>query len=230
MGRAWPGYVLYQNNPQNVPNDVGDVQDILSVERTEVYGPTTEQCVTQYQRSHGIGQTGQVGQETWTSLFSEPDVESGLGVNAASWAKGEVGVTEEPIGSNWGPRVSEYLLSCGITYPAAWCAAFVNWCYEREAQGVGVDNPLPGTASCSALYDWAEGNGLLVTAPRQGDIFLCIGGDTGHYHTGFVAADPVNGYFETTEGNSNYDGSANGYEVVYRSPGREVGSCDYVRI
>ena len=57
---AWPGYVLYRDNPANVPADVGDVQDVLSVERTEVYGPTTEQCVTQFQRSNGIGQTGQV--------------------------------------------------------------------------------------------------------------------------------------------------------------------------
>jgi hypothetical protein len=232
LSRAWPGYNLYRDNPANVPKDVGDVQDVLSVQRTEVYGPTTEQCVLDFQREHGIGQTGQVGNQTWDALFA-PSPPPGLGVNAASWAKNEglVPVMEEPCGSNWGERVSEYIAS--VFDPAvacAWCCVFAYWAFQQEADGRGVDNPMKQTGSCSDLYNWAKANGKLVTSPKKGDLFLCIGGDTGHYHVGFVAEDPKNGYFPTIEGNSNDDGSSNGYKVAIRSPGRPVDSCHYVRL
>jgi peptidoglycan hydrolase-like protein with peptidoglycan-binding domain len=231
MSKPYPGYVLYRDNPTNVPADVGDVQDVLSVQRTEVYGPTTEQCVLDFQRQNSIGQTGEVGNQTWDALFNTPPPPAGLGVNALSWAKGEVDVEEVPCGSNWGPRVSEYIASVFTPpSPCFWCVVFVFYCFSREAKGRGVPNPMKQTGSCSDLYSWAKQNGYLVTSPKAGDIFLVIGGDTGHYHTGFVSRDPVNGYFATVEGNSNNDGSSNGYKVAARSPGRPVASCHYVRI
>ena len=233
MSRPWPGYIMQVDGASNVPDDVILVQSKLGVWQTGVYGPTTAETVSKYQKSKGIGQTAQVGEQTWTSLFGEPEPPAGLGVNALSWAMNEakVPVTEEPLGSNWGPRVSEYIASVfGPPSPCAWCCCGVYWSFGKEAAGRGVKNPMLQTGSCSQLYSWARDKGKLVTAPKQGDIFLCIGGDTGHYHTGFVAADPVNGYFETVEFNSNYDGSSNGTMVAHRSPGRSVTSCDYIRL
>ncbi|MGH9889023.1 MAG: CHAP domain-containing protein, partial [bacterium] len=63
---------------------------------------------------------------------------------------------EEPLGSNRGPRVDEYLGSVGID-PALggqpWCAAFVYWCFARAAADASVDNPV--VRSASVLGQWA---------------------------------------------------------------------------
>jgi len=234
MPLPYPGYDLYRDNPANLPYDVIEVQKKLGVWQTGVFGDTTEQCVVQYQKKNAIGQTGVVGKQTWASLFGEPTPPPGLGVNALSWARNEasVPVTEVPCGSNWGPRVEEYIASVfGPPSPCAWCVCFVYWCFGKEAAGRGVKNPLYQTGSCSQLYAWARDNGKLVTSPQPGDIFLCIGGDTGHYHTGFVAGDvDVNSCFATVEGNGNDDGSANGYKVASRVPGRPLTSCDFLRL
>ena len=45
----------------------------------------------------------------------------------ASVLEKEIGVMEEPPGSNDGPRVREYLASAGIHDPEPWCASFINW-------------------------------------------------------------------------------------------------------
>jgi len=228
--KPYPGYVLSKGNPANVPSDVGDVQDVLSVQRTQVFGDTTEQCVTQFQRANQIGQTGQVGSQTWDMLFNPPPPpKPAICVNATSWANGEVGVMEQPCGSNAGPRVNQYLASVGLPPGNPWCMAFAVWSAIQECNGRGVPLPIMKTGSCSAQWNSGLQKGQAVTSPKKGDMFLCRGGSSGHYHCGYVAADPVNGYFKTIEGNSNTDGSSNGYMVVARSPGRAISSCDYLR-
>jgi peptidoglycan hydrolase-like protein with peptidoglycan-binding domain len=66
----WPGYVMSQDNPANVAEDVKRVQKRLSVEQTGVYGPTTAESVRAFQEAAGIGQTAQVGEQTWNALFN----------------------------------------------------------------------------------------------------------------------------------------------------------------
>lgn len=55
---------------------------------------------------------------------------------ALSFAIGELGVREEPPGSNTGPRVREYLKPTGLDR-VPWCAAFACWCAEQAG------SPLP---------------------------------------------------------------------------------------
>jgi peptidoglycan hydrolase-like protein with peptidoglycan-binding domain len=50
--------------------DVKRVQKRLSVEQTGVYGPTTAESVRAFQEAAGIGQTAQVGEQTWNALFN----------------------------------------------------------------------------------------------------------------------------------------------------------------
>lgn len=242
MPRPWPGYVMQVDGPDNVVDDVKLVQSKIGVWQEGIYGQTTAENVSKYQRANGIGPTAQVGQQTWDSLFNNPPPAPPtaplLGPDALSWAKGEglsgpntMGVLEDPIGSNWGDRVSQYLKSAGFTTPAAWCVVFVYWAFEQAAKGKGVKNPMLKTGSSSGLYNWARDNGKLVSAPQPGDIALVIGGDTGHYHCLLVAsAIDQNSRFQTVEGNSNTDGSANGIGVVWRSPGRPIASCDFIRL
>lgn len=222
----YPGHFIQRNS---TGDEVKAIQVRLGVQQTGLFGPTTEECVCAFQRSQGLEVDGVVGKDTWGALFgAEPSTD--LGEAALQQAKTRVGVHEKPLGSNAGPEVNQYLASVGLPPGCFWCAAFVYFCVDAAAKKLGRANPVPKTGSCSALYKWGKQNGRLVARPEPGDIFLCIGGDTGHYHTGFVAGPIQNERFPTVEGNSNDDGSSNGVEVAHRSPGRRLSSCHYVRI
>lgn len=85
------------------------------------------------------------------------------------WAHGEVGVKEEPLGSNTGKRVREYQSRTwlpGTGWP--WCAAFV--CAAWEAAGSKLPWPSAGAWD---LGNRARAAGWAVTAPgalTPGDI------------------------------------------------------------
>jgi hypothetical protein len=205
------------------------VQEQLGVQPTGFFGPVTEEAVTAFQRSRGLEPDGEVGPNTWNALFA-PAPPFDLGVAALAEARARVGVREQPLGSNRGPEVDRYLAAVGLPPGNFWCAAFAYFCVEEAARKAGKPNPLPKTGSSSALFRWAREQDRLTARPEPGDLFLCIGGSTGHYHTGFVAGDLVEERFPTVEGNSNADGSANGVEVAYRARGRRLPSCHYVRL
>jgi len=127
--------------------------------------------------------------------------------------------------------VNEYLKVVGLNPGYAWCQAFVYWCYNEAANKAGVSNPMVKTAG---VYDcWnrtANSYGtskllkaLIVKQPellQPGDQFiLTFGRQAGH--TGLIErieVSPADGtiLLHTIEGNSNEDGSREGYEVVRR--------------
>ena len=227
----YPGTILQSGS---VGDNVILIQKRLGVQQTGVFGPTTEETVSAFQKSVGLEADGEVGPNTWNALFTKPADSNDLSGTALKIANTLIGVHEQPLGSNKGPEVSQYLIEAGASPGDPWCMAFVYHCVKTAASQMGVDNPMEnidGKASCSAVYNWAKANNKLVSSPRPGDIFLCIGGTSGHYHTGFVAG-PVtdDDRYMTIEGNSNNDGSANGVAVVERSPGRLVASCNYARV
>ncbi|MFV0261396.1 MAG: CHAP domain-containing protein [Kluyvera sp.] len=129
-------------------------------------------------------------------------------------AKSQLGVSEQPLGSNDGPQVKEYLKSAGIDFPAAWCAAFVVWCHLQASI-----NSIPKTGGVLDLWNKSPDN--RVIDPQPGDVMILDYGN-GQGHTGIVIE--VNGNTLTTiEGNTNDDGSREGYEVAQRS--RSAGKC-----
>jgi lysozyme family protein/peptidoglycan hydrolase-like protein with peptidoglycan-binding domain len=190
---------------------------------------------------------GIVGPNTWAALFGPasvpgPDVhptpagpQSSLVTAVLDVAAGEVGVLEQPLGSNRGPRVDEYIRNCGLD-PAAdsypWCMCFVFFCYTQAAQRVGVPNPVPKNASVHGAWDasqnkpnvtvvqseTAQSNPSLV---KPGMVFFI---DTGHSHghAGIVVAN-INGSLETIEGNTNTNGSSEGIGVFRRTARRVAG-------
>lgn len=58
------------------------------------------------------------------------------GERAVKVARTQLGVTEDPAGSNWGPQVSKYIRQCGYTFPVYWCGAFVSWCLSEAGAKV----------------------------------------------------------------------------------------------
>jgi len=111
---------------------------------------------------------------------------------------------------NMGRFVEAIIRFAGGTPPEAWCASVV---YYVGRLMLGARWPLPKTRSCDVLLEFARQHGILRPNPAPGYVFLCMRSDVDAYHTGFVdSLAPEYGAraFNTLEGNSNDDGSANG--------------------
>lgn len=125
-------------------------------------------------------------------------------------AKDQLGKEEIPRGSNWGQHVQGYLQSVGITFPASWCAAFVYWVMKQA--GITATAVVPKTGG--VLKMWQMAKDYRVTDPQPGDVFIMDYGK-GLGHTGLVVR--VEGAnIVTIEGNTNSDGSREGYQVATR--------------
>lgn len=125
-------------------------------------------------------------------------------------AVSQIGNEEHPRGSNWGEPVKTYLKSVSITFPAAWCMAFVYWCFNEAAKQLGLVNPMHKTGGVLAQYKYRKVNA--VNSPQPGDVFIMdYGGGLGH--TGIVERVNDDGTVDTIEGNTNDTGSREGYEV-----------------
>jgi hypothetical protein len=137
---------------------------------------------------------------------------SKLASKVIALASTQIGVTEEPKGSNAGPMVEVYLHSVGLGKGYAWCMAFVYWCVDHAAVQTGSSNPLKKTAGVIDQYNSRKA--LATSTPAPGDIFIMDFGK-GVGHTGFVESVSGN-IIHTIEGNTNDDGSREGYEVCRR--------------
>ena len=161
-----------------------------------------------------------------------------LGLSDAAWAglpvleravqiarqECDVRRVREEGGNNRGPRVEEYLRSAGAEPGQPWCAAFATWCLRQA--GWTAFPPIP--AFSLSWMEWAKRTGRWSEAPRRGELFVCVHGPHSG-HVGFVLGEGGLGTIRTIEGNSNDDGSANGFEVVRRNR-RKATVAGYVRL
>jgi hypothetical protein len=117
-------------------------------------------------------------------------------VNAASQ---EVGVTEQPPGSNDSPRIAQYRQATAGSGVGPWCAYFASWA-ARQA-GVPLGDQGQGFGSVSDVWSWAERSGKAIQpgtqAPQPGDLIVW-----GGRHIGIVESVDANGSIHTIEGNS----------------------------
>ena len=123
-------------------------------------------------------------------------------------AKTQIGVLEEPPGSNRGKQVNEYLKSVGLGPGFSWCAAFVYWIYRKAYAGQLAGCPVIITAGVSDHWKRAPAKAKITAAQaranpalvRPGVIgILLLDKYTGAGHTYIVIA--CNGLnLETIEG------------------------------
>lgn len=236
LALAFPGRTLSRNSTDT--EAVRAVQAALNthgcgpVEVDGLYGSETEASVRHFQSrffdAQGLPLTvdGQVGPVTWAALFgtaSLPAMKPGssLAMAALRFAGTQIGVMEDPPGSNRGPEVDRYLASVGVAPGNAWCAAFVHFCVDQAAKAAGLANPLPRTGGVLDLWRRSRKAGLPCIAAKEaraqpsllssGMIFIMDFGE-GKGHTGFVQG-LADGRLATIEGNSNDGGSRDGLGV-----------------
>lgn len=153
-----------------------------------------------------------------------------LGQLALKYVIAELGKTEIPLGSNWGPHVKKYLKSVGIDFPAAWCVALQYWGFDQAAKERGVKNPLPRTGGVIKMWQLADPkNKIPATAePKAGDLMIMdFGKGLGHMCI-VEKTDPTFNY--TVDGNSNDSGSREGIEVCRKQrPRKDKKLLGYLR-
>ena len=141
------------------------------------------------------------------------------GLRALAAATGEIGVSEEPPGSNDGPRIAQYRAASGAeATPGRWCAYFVSWAAAQAGAPLGEEGQ--GYGAVSQIHDWAQRTGRLVPqgeSPRPGDLILF-----GSEHVGIVESVGPGDRLTTVEGNH-----SDRVERVDRTVGE---ATDFVRI
>jgi hypothetical protein len=248
MLTQFPGFVIRRNS--SLSNAVRAIQERLiavgcgPVEADGLFGPETEAAVRLFQtrfpdvEGRALRVDGEVGPVTWAAMFGgeslSPVAQGGALAQAALKHAGEqVGVSEEPPGSNRGKKVEEFLSAVGVAPGNPWCAAFVYWCVDHAAGELNVANKLPRTGGVLELWRRAKRDGLPCVPAAQvaiqpslvsaGMIFIIDHGH-GKGHTGFVEGQE-NGRLVTVEGNSSDGGSREG-TGVFRLKRRTVATIN----
>ena len=131
----------------------------------------------------------------------------------------QIGVQEDAAHTNHGEAV-KYQIAAGLPKGGGfpWCQSLVYWCGQ---QAYGDGNPVPKTGGVLDCWNKARASGMLdVIAKEHATANNILPGyqfilDEGHGngHTGIVESIDPDGRLHTIEGNSNTDGSRDGYEV-----------------
>lgn len=151
-----------------------------------------------------------------------------LAKTALKIAQSQNGVKEVPRGSNAGPEVEIYLKSVGLGKGYAWCMALVFWSVSQAAKKLQQGNPLVKTAGVLRQWNEIAAKYKVKSGPQPGDIFIMDFGK-GAGHTGFVVDVLPDGMIKTFEGNTNDDGSREGYKACHRK--RSISSIKgFIRI
>lgn len=185
--------------------------------------------------NHSLVVDGEIGSLTWGSLFKTESAtpttkaESKLLKKVVEFATTQIGIREKPLGSNDGPEVSRYLASVNLNSKKgnfAWCVAFIYFCFEQAAAGLGSSNPMIKTAGVLNHWNRAKEKGIArilakdaIANPsliKPGQIFVIAIGSKGLGHSGLVTEVLADGRFKTIEGNSNDGGSRDGIGVFER--------------
>jgi hypothetical protein len=207
------------------------------------FGPATEGAVKLFQQRSGLEQDGVVGPLTFSTLIRPmtdaiqtlPIGNGDLGGVVVLYAHQHLKSQPQEVGGeNMGPWVRLYMNGLEGP-PAKWCAGFACYVLKQACDTIGAPLPLQPSYSCDELANRAKQRGIFLAGGatldhsplKPGSLFLNRKTPTDWYHTGIVTH--VNGEsFQTIEGNTNEDGSAEGFEVCERV--RPYGSRDFVLI
>jgi hypothetical protein len=123
---------------------------------------------------------------------------TGAGRAALQAALGEVGVAEQPPGSNDSPRIAQFRQATAGSGVGPWCAYFVSWA-ARQA-GTPLGDQGQGFGRVDDVWAWGQRTGRAMpasgTTPQPGDLIVW------DEHIGIVQSVDADGSIHTVEGNS----------------------------
>jgi hypothetical protein len=135
-------------------------------------------------------------------------------------ALAEVGVAEQPPGSNDSPRIAQFRQATAGSGVGPWCAYFVSWA-ARQA-GAPIGDSGQGYGRVDDVWAWGQRTGRAMpasgTTPQPGDLIVW------DEHIGIVQSVDADGSIHTVEGNSSDRVS----QRTYGSDGG--GAIGYVRL
>jgi hypothetical protein len=121
-----------------------------------------------------------------------------VGDRIVAIAQREVGVAEQPPGSNDHPRIAQYRTATAGSMVAPWCAYFTSWA-AREA-GAPIGPGGQGMGAVDGVWSWAQQTGKAIPQgsgpPQPGDLIVW------DEHIGIVESVLPDGQIQTIEGNS----------------------------
>lgn len=218
------------------------------------FGPATAACVRDFQSANDLRGTGSVNKDTWNALvdpmqksLQQPRIKSKDSAVSTILSIAKQHLVQKPIeigGPNRGPWVRLY---CGGNDGPewAWCAGFVTLIMQQGYFYRSEKVPLAGSVSCDILATQAKSAGLFVSGRKISNgtvswdefggscLFLLRRTDTDWIHTGFATTADVTGkgvVFKTIEGNTNNNGSREGFEATARTRALQGGNYDFIRL
>jgi hypothetical protein len=195
---------------------------ISSLQQAFGLPPAASAPSTQSASTFSTALQGAVGASPAAQLSSVlPVGGTSAGQAALNAARAEVGVAEQPPGSNNSPRIAQYRQATAGSGVGPWCAYFVSWA-AREA-GAPLGDQGQGFGRVDDVYAWAQRAGKAIpngsgVTPQPGDLIVW------DEHIGIVESVDADGTIHTVEGNSSD-------RVSQRTYGRDGGGAiGYVRL
>lgn len=205
----------------------------ISVEIDDWYGKGTASAVKAFQDKVGLEVTGEVDNQTWIALtapmmraFKTITFHNSVNIQFRLVAYMEQFLVEHPteLASNKGPWVRAFMKGSEGDW-AAWCNGVVSTAlyFASNSMNKPMDNWLKWSWSTVKTKNNAiHGLNSEYIPPKDvdginvevGDLFLVMKGSTPR-HIGVVNR-VADGTFSTIEGNTNDEGSRDGYELCER--------------
>jgi hypothetical protein len=194
---------------------VAELQTMLTPRPAQTVAPATQTFASTMQSATTPGALTAVAPTTSTTTSAGTPAGQAI-LNAV---RPEVGVAEQPPGSNDSPRIAQYRQATAGSGVGAWCAYFVSWA-ARQA-GVPLGDQGQGFGRVDDVLAWAQRTGKALPAgstPAAGDLIVW------DEHIGVVESVDPDGTIHTIEGNSSDRVS----QRTYGSDGG--GAVGYVRL
>lgn len=207
------------------------------------FGAATETALKRFQRKKGLKPTGIVDAATFEQLVAPmraavAPIKPGkrrLGQLVVAYARQHLKSHPREVGpDNSGPWVRLYM--DGRDGPAwPWCAGFSCFILKQAADTLDVAMPIPSSFDVDALASSAKANDRFIEGSKAqnrsrvkpGSLFLSQKPEGDWSHVGIVVS-PSGATFISIEGNTNDEGSFEGFEVCTRT--RDWASKDFIRI
>jgi hypothetical protein len=210
------------------------------------FGPATLSVIKEFQKYHGLTVDGIVGNMTWQKLiepmrkaFSRVKEDLSLKELIVAYAKQHLASSPREFKQNEGTWVRSYMDGNeGSDWP--WCMGFVQTIIDQATFTIGqkLTDYMPKSYSCDVVGSHGHKNNNLIrnadlrkdsSIVEAGDIFLNVKKPFDWTHTGIVIG-VEEGWIQTIEGNTNDEGSREGYEVCERKRDLNTKNIDIFRI